>query len=99
MITIISQAIKQGVSDTDKILRLGGDEFLIIFPGCSETEAVIKVENIKLQLSAMDVHDEFSFDLSFSYGVVGYQPSEIASVEAFIAQADQLMYQNKKMRL
>ena len=40
--------------------------------------------------------DPVSYNLSFSHGVVEYDPQKHASIEQLLEEGDQLMYQHKK---
>ena len=98
MIRTISNAIKESIRESDIILRLGGDEFLVIFPQCTVTQANTTMESIKAHLAETEANDNIPFALGFSYGTAAYQQELSDSVEVFIAQSDRLMYQNKFKR-
>ena len=95
MIKTISQTIKDATRDADIVMRLGGDEFLLVFPHCAVAQADAKMQAIKARLNEIEANENTPFALGISYGTAAYQPESIHSVEAFIAHADNLMYQNK----
>ena len=98
MIKIIGNTVKEAIRDCDIVMRLGGDEFLIIFPHCAVAQANIKIKKIEARLAEIEANEKITFALNFSYGTVAYQPELFRSVEEFIAHSDKLMYQNKLER-
>lgn len=76
--------------------RYGGDEFLLIFPGYSKTEAQVVVDD-----AATFFHNQGSLDtslpisVSFSYGMVEY-PIEATDYDELLKIADRRMYQEKR---
>lgn len=95
MIKTIGNTVKEVIRDGDIVMRLGGDEFLIIFPQCTVVQANIKIEAIEARLVEIEAKEKIPFALGFSYGVAAYQPELFDSVEEYIAHSDKLMYQNK----
>jgi diguanylate cyclase (GGDEF)-like protein/PAS domain S-box-containing protein len=97
-IRTISNAIKESIRESDIVMRLGGDEFLIIFSQCTVTQANTTMESIKARLAEIEANEKIPFALGFSYGTAAYQQELLDSVEVFIGQSDRLMYQNKLER-
>lgn len=95
MIKTISDAMKKATRDGDIVMRLGGDEFLLIFPQCAVAQANAKMEAIRADLAQIEANESTPFALGISYGTVAYRQELFNSVEAFIAHADKLMYQQK----
>jgi len=95
MIKTIGNTVKEAIRDCDIVMRLGGDEFLIIFPQCAAAQANIKIKAIEARLAEIEANEKIPFALSFSYGTAAYQPELFGSVEEYIAHSDKLMYQNK----
>ncbi len=95
LIKIISKAAKKITREGDIIMRLGGDEFLIVFPDCSVLLANTKMNAIKQQLNQVKIQEKYLFDLNFSYGTAAYSAESFSDAEEYITQADKLMYKNK----
>ena len=95
MIRTISRAIKNATRDADITMRLGGDEFLLVFPQCTALQANAKMQAIKAHLAEIEANEKIPFALGISYDTAAYQPESFNSVEAFITHADKLMYQHK----
>lgn len=73
------------------LARIGGDEFLLVFPGgtVSEAEALIRRLQRKL-LEPADAKEKISFSYGISYGET--------SVDAYITKADVQMYKEKNRK-
>ncbi|MEH6474000.1 MAG: GGDEF domain-containing protein, partial [Halopseudomonas sp.] len=101
MISTISQAVNQCVRKGDVFARIGGDEFLIVFPDCSENQAMDKMREVRSRLEKIQHIGERHVPLGFSFGVVTY-PTERTSgedtVASLINDADKRMYQDKAAR-
>ena len=77
--------------------RYGGEEFLIIAPGCSWNEAVILAERIRSSISAEPVNTQSGvIHVTMSLGVTigGDRIGEDAAT--LIAAADEALYRAKK---
>lgn len=79
---------------TDIICRIGGDEFAILFPNCSEEVVLNKMKG--LDEAIMGLGKEFP--TSVSYGVVHIKEGELISSETVMGQADEKMYVCKRGR-
>lgn len=95
LINTVSQEIMESIRKTDMLSRLGGDEFLIILPECSETQAENSWKNIILKLSKKSLR---SCDISIkvSHGTLEINQSNVhKSIEEIIEIADAIMYKEK----
>jgi diguanylate cyclase (GGDEF)-like protein len=84
--------------DTDVVGRLGGDEFVALMTDCGRTECEIAIERLR---RAVDQHNRASqrgYDIRFSVGEIAYQPLRHGSIDAMLADADGLMYQQKRRK-
>ncbi len=101
MISTISQTVNQSVRKGDVFARIGGDEFLLVFPDCNEKQAMDKMREIRSRLKKIQRIKERHVPLGFSVGVVTY-PTEQASAEdtatSLINDADKRMYLDKETR-
>lgn len=78
---------------TDIFSRVGGDEFVVLLPGCEEEKAAERMEAIRSRLS-----EEFHPPYSFSYGIFYVSGRNDYSVEQIFRSADLAMYQDKQAR-
>lgn len=93
-IRTIINLIKDG-SDHVPIIRLGGDEFLMIFEEKSYEYVVDVFRTIDENTEAFNSENHHVFNLGFSYGIVEYDSSKYIHIDNFIDDADRLMYQQK----
>lgn len=88
----ISSIIKNNVRATDVVVRLGGDEFGILFP---ETDGVDAEKILKrIQKNFLNLVNKNNLTVTSSTGVAVFKTPP-QSVEAMIKVADELMYEIK----
>lgn len=87
----IAEIMKKTTRATDTLCRIGGDEFVFLFPDCKEQTVLEKMNLLNQKL------DELSKDyqMSVSYGVMYVDGSDGISLEAIMAEADEKMYEMK----
>jgi diguanylate cyclase (GGDEF)-like protein len=94
-IRAVAGAIRSCIRADDLLFRWGGDEFLILLIGVSESEARARLDRLDVSLSPAHIPG-----LSEPVGVsvsVGYAPFESASsLDEVIALADMAMYGKKR---
>ena len=92
-----ARRMQAGIRQYDSLGRYGGEEFLILFPGCSETESYALADRLRKQLSQteMSVNDS-PLRITASFGVTTALPGERWTEEALIRKADEALYIAKK---
>lgn len=77
----------------DVFARVGGDEFVVLLPGCTQETAETRMKEIRTRME-----QAYSPPLSFSFGVTSASQTPDDSVEEVFRRSDQAMYQDKQMR-
>ena len=94
----ISQILKRTFRESDIIARIGGDEFVILVMNSLETLAKELIDRFKQGLNDHYLQKGHAYKLSMSFGIVSFNPQNPCSIDVLLAQADKLMYENKKKR-
>jgi len=85
--------------ESDAVARLGGDEFVMLLSGVSKLEITDRMEAFKTHMAARNAESKRGYDISFSYGLVDFDPAVHHSTEDLLRCADTLMYEHKKNEL
>lgn len=82
---------------SDIIARLGGDEFTVLVTdlNASKEEAIRRVNE---NLQAYNDNEKRGIKLAFSIGVATLEPERMTCFEEMLVQADQAMYEQKRMK-
>ena len=90
--------MQTAVRPYDGIGRYGGEEFLIILPGCDLQSACAQAERLRNQIAKEEfILPECAFTLTASFGVTSALPGQPATAEALIRKADEALYLAKKL--
>lgn len=84
--------------ETDLICRLGGDEFLLIFPNCTVKQASEIWNRICEEVQYFNSTSEKPYQVSFSHGFSEFDPYADISSDELISMADNEMYKVKKAK-
>jgi len=92
-----ARRMQNGIRQYDSIGRYGGEEFLILFPSCSEEDCVAQADRLRKQLAQteMSVNDSL-LRVTASFGVTIAMPGEVRTQEALIRKADEALYVAKR---
>lgn len=88
--------IKQEIRDDDFIIRMGGDEFLVVFIGIDQEVAENVWTRISHKYDWINEQEDRKYIISVSHGIVDVESLEISEVESLIKTADDKMYAEKK---
>lgn len=97
LIISATQVLKQTFRESDILARLGGDEFVILAPNC--IDYCEKIEpRLQQKIDQFNQNHNFNYQLSMSIGVININPNSDTILEDLIAQADELMYIQKRIK-
>ena len=84
--------------EVDIICRMGGDEFLLIFPDNSLKEAPLIKERLDKDLIELNQTLKKPYSIDLSIGFSEYDPDAPLAMDELIRIADQKMYEKKKKK-
>lgn len=90
----VTKTIRLFTRSSDKLFRLGGDEFMLLLSFCNASDAKRIMNTIESSLT----FDKIPVEPSISYGIVQHQPDKHKNVQDLIKEADALMYEHKKTK-
>jgi len=92
-----ADALEETFRDSDVVARLGGDEFAVLaIEASGHSEATIKTRLFEC-LHAIGA-EQSGHEISLSFGVARFDPSNCTSIEELMVKADQAMYEQKRRR-
>lgn len=84
--------------DSDIIARLGGDEFVALAVVGDRSSVDIMRSRVREGFCTFNHSGELKFPLEISMGIAVYDARNATTVDALIAEADKLMYEEKKSK-
>jgi len=91
-----AQRLKSVVRQYDAVGRYGGEEFLVILPGCDPAGAWSQAERIREVIQAEDfVFDGNRIRMTCSVGLACTEQSSGSQAESLVSRADQALYRAK----
>ena len=98
VLVTFAQHLMKAFRSSDVVARLGGDEFLVLLTNHSEAAAESAMARLQQALDATNEAQARGYDISFSYGLVEFDPKRHHTIGALISEGDSLMYKTKKAR-
>lgn len=86
-----ARTLKQACREDEIIVRLGGDEFLILLPRTNEFDCIQIINRVQ-DIIRKEKDNKYLLSVSLGYGIKHSVDNQIKDI---INQADQYMYQNK----
>ncbi|MFN7942875.1 MAG: TonB family protein [Thermoanaerobaculia bacterium] len=98
----VAEILRRNFRDGDRLIRYGGDEFVVVLPGAGPAVARELAERARLALDRLPLSDPDSgrplgLSVSFSLGVASF-PSDGETGELVLATADRRLYEEKRSR-
>ena len=89
--------IKNIIRDYDFVIRLGGDEFLIVFNGITAETAETIWDRIVAAYDKINQEENRPYLISISHGIVEYDNKQKSELDNLIKEADEKMYLEKRI--
>ena len=90
--------LKESFRESAIIARIGGDEFVILVNETPETTIDTITIRLKDHIKTYNKTKRKKCDISLSLGVIYCSPEETCNLEKLLAQADKLMYAEKRKK-
>ena len=96
LLKAFSKYITSSIREEDFAARFGGDEFLLVFPGMSQENAVKKAEEIRVNFAKLSLHNEKNpISATITVGVATF-PQNGSTIDEVIRAADWALYAAKE---
>jgi len=92
---IFADSLKRIFRESDMFARLGGDEFVVLLTDATQNLANEIVGRFCLTLDERFQKAECGYTVSFSYGIVEFDPTKHHAIESLLEDGDALMYELK----
>lgn len=92
----IAEVLGSHMNDTVHAIRLGGDEFLIIFENCTKAQAQQQCEIMMTQIHDCAFQEHSTYHISMSCGVCQWENEE--SYDSLLDRTDRSMYVHKHQK-
>jgi diguanylate cyclase (GGDEF)-like protein len=94
----VAQRLITAVRPYDSVGRYGGEEFLMVLPGCDLDDAGNLAERLCSLFDVKDIEtSEGTFHITLSCGVAAYRGLEEPDIDSLIRSADEALYRAKRL--
>nr|WP_067296214.1 sensor domain-containing diguanylate cyclase [Marinobacterium profundum] len=93
-----SNLLRENFRDSDVFARVGGDEFVALLTGTGEAFVQLVLQRFQQAVDQYNTEASRGYDLKFSAGYAIHKSDDSSDIEALMAQADELLYEQKKER-
>lgn len=90
------EPIKESIRESDFIIRMGGDEFLIVLANTKKETAESIWARILNMYDSINSNENNPYIISVSHGIVEYYDHKGAKIESLVKAADEIMYTEKR---
>lgn len=92
-----AQVFHEHLGAEDRIVRYGGDEYVLILPGQGKTQALAKIEKLRQGLVAAKflIEENINLHITASIGLATF-PDDSKDKKELLSAADQCLFQSKE---
>jgi diguanylate cyclase (GGDEF)-like protein len=92
----VAHAVHRVLGEDDRLVRYGGDEFIVVLPRQTKEEAVGKVERMKQAITSTPFlqKENINARLTASFGLAAY-PEDAIDKHQLLAEADRCLFESK----
>ena len=91
MLKRVARILRENLAEENIVIRVGGDEFLMLCQNCTAPQAALLVQELERKLAA-ESDDRLPLSVAFDSYTMDCGP---ASLQLAYHEADHTMYQNK----
>jgi two-component system, cell cycle response regulator len=94
----VTKRLAEGVRPYDAVGRYGGEEFLIVFPGCNAKNLIVSAERLRRCIADQPIETSvgpISVTISLGLSSVEQDEKETLDSETFLRNADEALYAAK----
>lgn len=91
MLKRVARIVRENLAEENIVIRVGGDEFLMLCQNCTAQQAAVLVQQLERRLAA-ESDDRLPLSVAFGSYTMADGP---ASLQLAYHEADHIMYQNK----
>jgi len=89
----VADVLKNAVRSSDLLVRMGGDEFVLVLDNTDKTNALILAERLCKAIDSLDIRADVTSKLGISIGLA--QLSEDENLREWMDRADDILYHAK----
>lgn len=94
----IAKRLERGVRSYDRVGRYGGDEMLVVLPGCGLEEAAVIGERLRMSIAAEQVQTpNGAFEVTVTLGCSCSELIPDATAESLVQASDAALYRGKSL--
>ena len=91
MLKRVARILRQNLAPENSVIRIGGDEFLLLCQNCTAPQAELLIQRLEQKLAA-ESDDRLPLSVAFGACTLEHAPADL---QAAYHEADHTMYQNK----
>jgi len=96
LILSVTKGLKEGIREDDFVVRMGGDEFLLVLYDADAEDANVVWQRIVEGYERINQSEDRPYRISVSHGVVAVKNDKAINMADVITKADAAMYAEKK---